>query len=173
MLKSKLASLFADPYGAPAIVRRLLTEEGVKHWRGYAVSFLLMSIAAGCTSISASLIGQLVNQAYVPRDFAGIVARGVFTCVPTAVRAAHSSGNVQMRRATQETIRAIRTVKAFTLEEAMLERLDRAIDVVERESNRMARVANRLNPLMESLGGIAVAIAMVYSGYRVVITGAT
>src|SRR5438045_3819040 len=86
MLKSKLASFFADPYGAAAIVRRLLTEEGVKHWRGYALCFVLMGIAAGCTSISAYLIGKLVNQAYVQRDFAGIVALGVFTVVLFAVK---------------------------------------------------------------------------------------
>ena len=35
MFKSKLASLFADPYGAPALVWRLLTEQGVAHWRRF------------------------------------------------------------------------------------------------------------------------------------------
>jgi ATP-binding cassette, subfamily B, bacterial MsbA len=73
----------------------------------------------------------------------------------------------------QETIQGIRIVKAFTLEEAMLQRLDRTVATVEQESNLMARVANRATPLMETLGGVAVAFAMVYSGYRVIVTGAT
>jgi len=288
MFKSKLASWFADPYGAPALVWRLLTEQGLQHWRRYAVSFALMGIAAGSTSLSAYLIGRLVNEAYVQRDFSGIVALGAFTVVLFAVKGLSSYGNVivlsrisnrivaenqrkvfdkllnesigfitarhssefitristgagaasavlnllvnaagrdflslvgllavmliqdpvmsiasflvvppamlvlrklirrihnvarnrytgsaLMMEGMQEAIQGIRIVKAFTLEEAMLERLDRSVDAVEHESNLMARVANRSTPLMETLGGIAVAFAMVYSGYRVVITGAT
>jgi ATP-binding cassette subfamily B protein len=37
----------------------------------------------------------------------------------------------------------------------------------------MARVSNRSSPLMETLGGCAIAIAITYSGYRVIETGAT
>jgi ATP-binding cassette subfamily B protein len=37
----------------------------------------------------------------------------------------------------------------------------------------MARVANRASPLMEMLGGFAVALATIYGGYRVIETGAT
>ena len=287
MFKSKLASLFADPYGAPALVRRLLTEQGLDNWRRYAVSFALMGIAAGCTAFSAYLIGQLVNRAYVQRDFPGIVGLGILTVVLFAVKGASSYGNIlvlsrisnriiaenqrkvfdkllnesigfitgrhssefvarisagasaasavlnmlimaagrdflslvgltavmviqdpvmsiasfivvppvmlvlrklirrihsvvrnrytggaQMLEAMQEAIQGIRIVKAFTLEEAMLQRLDRTVDVVEHESNLMARVTNRTTPLMETLGGIAVAFAVVYSGYRVIMTGA-
>jgi ATP-binding cassette subfamily B protein len=83
------------------------------------------------------------------------------------------AGGAKMLEAMQESIQGIRIIKAFTLEEAMLQRLDRTIDTIEHESNVMARVSNRLSPLMETLGGIAVAFAMVYSGYRVIMTGAT
>src|SRR5271165_6240932 len=37
----------------------------------------------------------------------------------------------------------------------------------------MARVSNRASPLMEMLGGFAVALATIYGGYRVIETGAT
>ena len=94
MFKSKLASLFADPYGAPALVRRLLTEQGLDNWRRYAVSFALMGIAAGCTAFSAYLIGQLVNRAYVQRDFPGIVGLGILAVVLFAVKGASSYGNI-------------------------------------------------------------------------------
>jgi ATP-binding cassette, subfamily B, bacterial MsbA len=288
MFKSKLASLFADPYGAPALVWRLLTEQGLQHWRRYVVSFVLMGLVAGSTSLSAYLIGRLVNEAYVQRNFPGIVALGLLTVVLFAVKGVSSYGNIlvlsrisnrivaenqrkvfdkllnesigfitarhssefiaristgagsasavlnmlitaagrdllslvglvivmvvqdpvmsvtafivvppamlvlrklirrihsvarnrytgsaQMLEAMQEAIQGIRIVKAFTLEEAMLRRLDRAVDAVEHESNLMTRIQNRSTPLMETLGGIAVAFAMVYSGYRVVVTGAT
>ena len=37
----------------------------------------------------------------------------------------------------------------------------------------MSRVANRASPLMETLGGIAIGIIVIYGGYRVIETGAT
>src|SRR5206468_670751 len=73
----------------------------------------------------------------------------------------------------QETIQGIRIVKAFTLEEEMRRRLDQSILDVEHEANKWARIANRASPLMETLGGIAVAIVIVYGGFRIVGAGAT
>ena len=64
-------------------------------------------------------------------------------------------------------------MKAFTLEDTMRERFDRNVAAVEHEANKMARVSNRASPLMETLGGCAIAIAITYGGYRVIDTGAT
>ena len=44
---------------------------------------------------------------------------------------------------------------------------------LEQELNRWARTAHRAGPLMEALGGFAIAIAMIYGGFRVINTGAT
>jgi len=65
------------------------------------------------------------------------------------------------------------TVKAFTLEPAMRERLDETVSTVEREAFKLARVSNRASPLMETLGGIVLSIAMIYCGYLVVVDGQT
>jgi ATP-binding cassette subfamily B protein len=73
----------------------------------------------------------------------------------------------------QEAIQGIRIVKSFTLEEQMRARFTASVAEVERESNKMARVANRASPLMETLAGIGVALAVIYSGYRVIDGGAT
>jgi ATP-binding cassette subfamily B protein len=73
----------------------------------------------------------------------------------------------------QESLQGIRTVKAFTLEQTMRERIDASIDAVERNANKMARVSNRSSPLMETLGGFAVAGGLMYGGYSVVAMGAT
>src|SRR5262252_4667129 len=55
----------------------------------------------------------------------------------------------------------------------MRRRIDENIAAVERDSYKMARVANRASPLMEMLAGLAVSLALIYGGYRVVATGAT
>jgi ABC-type multidrug transport system fused ATPase/permease subunit len=83
------------------------------------------------------------------------------------------TGTADILETMQESLQGIRTVKAFTLEETMQRRIDENIAVVERNANKMARVSNRSNPLMEMLGGFAVAGCLLYGGYRVVVLGAT
>ncbi|THD70201.1 MAG: ABC transporter ATP-binding protein [Bradyrhizobium sp.] len=83
------------------------------------------------------------------------------------------TGNADILETMQESLQGIRTVKAFTLEQTMRERIDTSIAAVERNANKMARVSNRSSPLMETLGGFAIAGGLLYGGYSVVATGAT
>jgi ATP-binding cassette subfamily B protein len=288
MLESKLQQSRTVPGGAFGLVRRLLTEYGTARWKGYAVAFGLMGVAAACTGLYAYLAGDIVNQAYVKRDLTGVVVAGVLALLMFTLRGAaiygqsvmlsrignsivaenqrrlfskllqqnlgffadhHSSefiarlttgaaaatqvlallitavgrdfftllalvivmvmqdpvmslfalaiappavllmrklvrrirtvafsqwsGGTRILETMQEGVQGIRIVKAFTLEDTMRARFDANVTAVERESNNMARVGQRTGPLMETLGGIAVALAMIYGGYRVVVTGAT
>jgi ATP-binding cassette subfamily B protein len=83
------------------------------------------------------------------------------------------TGTADILETMQESLQGIRTVKAFTLEPTMRERIDASISAVERNANKMSRVSNRSSPLMETLGGLAVAGALMYGGYSVVAMGAT
>ena len=277
-----------ERYRALSLIRRLLAEQGLVHWRKYAIAFILMAVSAGCTAFSAYLIGDVINQAYVNRNLPGIIFLGAITVVlfsakglatyghsvvlsrignrivadnqravfskllteglgffsdrhstefiarlssgaaaatqvinllitsvgrdllsliglvtvmvvqdpvlsffsfvvaPPAffvlrklIRRIYSIARTQFHGGTriietlQETLQGIRIVKAFTLEDTMRERFDRNVAAVEHEANKMARVSNRASPLMETLGGCAIAIAITYGGYRVIDTGAT
>lgn len=283
-----LQSADDERYRATTLVRRLLTEQGLVHWKKYAVAFTLMAISAACTAMSAYLIGDVINQAYVNRNLPGIVILGGITAALFAVKGVatyghsvllshignriiannqravfakllseglrffsdrHSTefiarlstgaasatqvinllvisfgrdllsligliivmvvqdplmsffafivappaflilrklirriyaiartqfhGGTRILETLQETLQGIRIVKAFTLEETMRERFDRNVAAVEHEANKMARVGARASPLMETLGGCAIAIAITYGGYRVIDTGAT
>ena len=83
------------------------------------------------------------------------------------------TGTADIMETMQESLQGIRTVKAFTLEDTMRARIGESIDAVERNANKMARVSNRASPLMETLGGFAIAAGLMYGGYRVVAMGAT
>ncbi|HEX3440615.1 MAG TPA: ABC transporter ATP-binding protein [Pseudolabrys sp.] len=288
-MSNKHRSTDDDPrYAATVLIRRLLLDQGMAHWRKYAVAFTLMAISAGCTALSAYLIGDVINQAYVNHNLAGIVMLGGVTVALFTVKGLatyghsvmlsrignriiaenqrtlfakllneglsffsdrHSTeflnrlstgaqaatqvinliitsfgrdllsliglvtvmvvqdplmsffsfvvappaflvlrklvrriyaiarsqfdGGTRIIETLQETLQGIRIVKAFTLEEIMRERFDRHVAAVEYEANKMARVSNRASPLMETLGGCAIAIAITYGGYRVINTGAT
>jgi ATP-binding cassette subfamily B protein len=83
------------------------------------------------------------------------------------------TGTSEILEVMQESLQGIRTVKAFTLEQTMQTRMDASISAVEQNANKMARVSSRASPLMETLGGFAIAGALMYGGYRVVAMGAT
>jgi ATP-binding cassette subfamily B protein len=83
------------------------------------------------------------------------------------------TGTADIMETMQESLQGIRTVKAFTLEQTMRARIDASITAVENNANKMARVSNRASPLMETLGGLAVAGGLMYGGYSVVVLGAT
>jgi ATP-binding cassette subfamily B protein len=83
------------------------------------------------------------------------------------------TGTADIMETMQESLQGIRTVKAFTLEQTMRDRIDASIAAVENNANKMARVSNRASPLMETLGGLAVAGGLMYGGYSVVALGAT
>jgi ATP-binding cassette subfamily B protein len=286
MTVSWFKTSFDDPHGTPALARRLLAENALVHWKRYAAAFGLMGVAAACTALSAHLLGDVINQAYVERSMRGVVVLGGITLVLFIVKGLatyghavilsrigariiaanqrrmfdkllneglaffadrHSSefvarlttgansatyvinllitafgrdllllialiivmvtkepmmslvsvlvvppamlvlrklvrrikgiarnqftGSTQIIETMQEMVQGIRVVKAFTLEEAMRARLDSSVEAVQHESIKLARVANRSSPLMETLGGVAISIAIIYCGYRVIVEG--
>jgi subfamily B ATP-binding cassette protein MsbA len=69
----------ADNESSYQLIRRLVTEYGAKHWKSYAVAFVLMAITAVTTALIAYLMGTIVNKAYVDRSFAAIVVIGIIT----------------------------------------------------------------------------------------------
>jgi ATP-binding cassette subfamily B protein len=270
------------------LIRRLLLENARAHWKLYVVALAMMAIAAGATALTAYLIGDVINQAYVNRNFSAVLSLGLFTLVLFTLKGAatygqavtlsrignrivadnqrklfgkllhenlgffadrHTTeftarmasgatavtqvmnllitaigrdalslvalatvmvlqdpmlsllglltappaliflrklikrirdiarqqfhGSARTMETMQETLQGIRIVKAFNLEDTMQKRFDENVASVEHEANKMARVANRSSPLMETLGGFAIAGALIYGGYRVIETGAT
>ncbi len=287
MLASINRALLENPYGAPALIRRLLVEHASAHWASYAVSFALMAIAAGCTSYMAYLVGHAVNEAYLARDFAAILAVSllgiaVFTVrglasygqavllaqignamtaanqrrmfdkllresfgyfadrpssffmsqvsygsssVPAALGLLLASmgrdglaliglaavmvmqdpmlslvglivmppavlfvrnllrrirstavnqfeGGAGLLETIQETLQGMRIVKSFGLEGEMRRRVKESAELARCAGNDFVRLSNRSGPMMEALGGCALALVFLYGGYRVTATGA-
>lgn len=276
-----------DPNGALALIKRLVREQGMRYWKRYLTAFALMAVSAGATALSAYLLGQVINKAYVDKNVQAIAWLCVATVVIFTVKGAATYGQTVMltqignailahnqRRlfsklmnesvgffsarhtsefiarltagassvtqvlsliinaagrdaltlvalvtvmvtqdpvmsifglaiappalftirhlikrikrlansqftgmtesleTMQEALQGIRTVKAFGLEDSMRQRMEVSIAAVERTANKMARITNRSSPLMETLGGFAIAAALMYAGYRVIVSNA-
>lgn len=67
-----------------------------------------------------------------------------------------------------ETFQGVRHVKAYTMEEREAERAAGAIERIFSLTRKAARVQAISRPLMETLGGIALALAILYGGFAVI-----
>jgi ATP-binding cassette, subfamily B, bacterial MsbA len=79
----------------------------------------------------------------------------------------------QIVQTMRETAQGIRVVKAFTLEPAMANSMNEAVRAVERVGNKINAVNARVNPLVDTLGGFAVAGVILYAGWRSLTYGET
>jgi subfamily B ATP-binding cassette protein MsbA len=68
----------------------------------------------------------------------------------------------------EQTIQGIRVVKAYGMQKYEKDRIGGIIDRIFSLSYRSARIRAMSSPIMETLGGLAVAIVVVYGGHRVI-----
>jgi ATP-binding cassette subfamily B protein len=278
----------APPAETPALLRRLVVDQGRAHWKGYLLAFVFMAMIATTTSLSAYLMRDVINEVFIARNQSAIwmlsgavvvlytvkgfatygqqitltrianaivasvqrrlyghmlamdvpffserhtsefVGRLSFVATSSAqvlnalitvagrdflsliglvtvmivqdpmlsivggvvmplavwgvqglvkrakkIMRSEFAGGMAVLETMQETVRGIRVVKAFGLEDLFRTRMEGQIATVQAAADKRARVGARSVPLMETLGGFAVAGVILYGGWRVVGSGAT
>jgi subfamily B ATP-binding cassette protein MsbA len=81
------------------------------------------------------------------------------------------TGTGELMLTLQETAQGVRIVKAYNLEDAMRGRMNKTVTDVERVMNKIASLKARSSPLMETLGGFAIAGFVIYAGHGVLAAG--
>ena len=71
----------------------------------------------------------------------------------------------------QDTAQGIRVVKAFNLEPAMRARMAASIESLRQRADKIVRITARSSPQMEVLGGLAIAIIVLWAGYQTIYQG--
>ncbi len=84
---------------------------------------------------------------------------------------AEFQGSIQVIATLQEAVLGTKLIKSYNLEEHMRGRFRDSIGTVEQRANKMAVVSARTSPVMEFMGGVAVAVIVFYGGYRNVVLG--
>ncbi|MCI5073754.1 ABC transporter ATP-binding protein [Oricola sp.] len=75
--------------------------------------------------------------------------------------------------ATHEASQGIRVVKAFSLEDTMRDKVAEAARGAEKRGNAITAIQATTSPVMETLGGIAIAIVILYAGWQTTSMGKT
>jgi ABC-type multidrug transport system fused ATPase/permease subunit len=173
-LMSESIAFFSDRHSSEFLARLTSGANSVTQ----VLSLLINAVGRDLLSLIALVIVMLMQDPYMAL-LGFLVAPPAMLVLRKLVKRikglAHNqfTGTADILETMQESLQGIRTVKAFTLEQTMRERIDASIDAVEHNANKMARVSNRASPLMETLGGFAIAGGLMYGGYRVVAMGAT
>ena len=68
--RERIGSVLRSPLSGN--LRRLLTDQGSKHWKGYLFAFAMMGLIALTTSLSAWIIGQIVDRIFVGRSLTAV-----------------------------------------------------------------------------------------------------
>ena len=173
-LMNESVGFFSDRHSSEFLARLTAGATSVTQ----VLSLLINAVGRDVLSL-VGLVVVMVSQDPLMSLLGFLVAPPAMLVLRTLVRRikslAHTqfTGTADIMETMQESLQGIRTVKAFTLETTMRERIDASITAVENNANKMARVSNRSSPLMETLGGLAVAGGLMYGGYSVVALGAT
>src|SRR5262245_22392436 len=83
-----------DPDSAIVLIRRLVFEYGFVQWKRYVVAFALMGVASICTAVPAYLLGTLLNEAYVRKNFENLVWIGLGATAIFALRGLATYGHM-------------------------------------------------------------------------------
>ena len=165
---------FADRHSSEFIARLTTGANAVSQ----VINLLITAIGRDLLSLIGLSIVMVVRDPVM--SVAGlVVAPPAIFVLRKLIRRVRNIAQIQFTGGTriietmQEALQGLRMVKAFSLEGEMRRRLGESVAVVEGQANKMARVANRAGPLMETLGGFAVALAMIYGGYRGIHGGET
>ncbi len=165
---------FANRHSSEFIARLTTGANAVSQ----VINLLITAIGRDLLSVIGLTI-VMVTQDPVMSLVGFVVAPPAFLVLRKLVRRVRGIARTQFTGGTriietmQELLQGMRMVKAFSLEDEMRRRLAVSVEGVERDSNKMARVSARASPLMETLGGLAIALATIYGGYRMIETGAT
>ena len=172
-LMSESVAFFSERHSSEFLARLTSGANSVTQ----VLNLLINAVGRDLLSLIALVIVMLTQDPYMAL-FGFLVAPPAMLVLRKLVKRikglAHDqfTGNADILETMQESLQGIRTVKAFSLEQTMQDRIDTSISAVERNANKMARVSNRSSPLMETLGGLAIAGALMYGGYSVVAMGA-
>lgn len=79
--------------------------------------------------------------------------------------------NAKILATMQESVLGVRIVKAFGMEKAMRDRMEIGVLEIQKQSNKIASLTARTSPLMDTLGGFAIALVIFYGGYSVIELG--
>ena len=97
-----------------------------------------------------------------------LVTRGAIKRVRQIVRHEFGAGT-DILETLQETVQGFKIIEAFNLHSTVRRRINANLAKFEQIANKLARTKSFPHPLMEALGGVAIALVMLLGGYQTIV----
>jgi ATP-binding cassette subfamily B protein len=167
-LLSQGVSFFAERHSTEFLNRLNMGANGARS----VLDLLITSIGRDILTLIGLVIVMAVQDPVMTVLGLIIMPPAVFFIRSLARRTRHNirqqfAGTGHLLKGLQETVQGIRVVKSYNLEDRMRSRMSANVDEIERLVNKIARLRARSGPIMEMLGGFAVAGFVVYAGHGV------
>ncbi len=123
------------------------------------------------------LVGVMIVQDPVMTAMTLLIAPPIIIAVVRVVRRVRKLAGLEIQTnaaviaTAQETAQGIRIIKSFTLEGEMSKRVDTVVRGVEDRANKLVALQASTGPLMESLGGVAIGLVILYAGWQTIEVG--
>ncbi len=161
---------FADRHSSELMARLAMAANGARD----VVQFIMVSAGRDVLTVVGLVAVMIYNDPLMALLALSIAPVGVLMLsrlMKRVRRAARRSfdGSAEIMQHMGETAQGIRIIKSFNLESLMRDRMAGAVGKVEKAANRMALGIALSSPVSETLGGVAVAIIILYGGWKVAV----
>jgi subfamily B ATP-binding cassette protein MsbA len=161
---------FSDRHSSELMARLAMAANGARD----VVQFIMASAGRDMLTVLGLLAVMIYNDPLMALMALSVAPVGVLMLsrlMKRVRRAARRSfdGSTQIMQHMGETAQGIRIIKSFNLEGVMRARMAGAVGEVEKAANRMAIGIALSSPVSETLGGVAVAIIILYGGWKVAV----
>ena len=161
-------AFFSDRHSSELVARLALAANGVRD----IVQLLVTSAGRDVVTLIGLVVVMIYDDPLMALlAFSGMpIGAVLFGRVIRRIRkfARRSfDGSTRIMHIMQETVQGIRIVKSFNLETEMQSRMDGSIRDVEKAANRMATGVALSSPISETLGGLVIALVILYGSWRV------
>ncbi len=161
---------FADRHSSELMARLAMAANGARD----VVQFIMASAGRDVLTVVGLVAVMVYNDPLMALLALSVAPVGVLMLsrlMKRVRRAARRSfdGSAEIMQHMGETAQGIRIIKSFNLESLMRKRMAGAVGEVEKAANRMALGIALSSPVSETLGGVAVAIIILYGGWKVAV----
>ncbi len=161
---------FFDRYSSDELIMRISMGAGAF---GAILNRVILAGARDAATV-LSLAFVMVQQDLVLTLICLIAVPPTFFCITLLLKRIKSLMQQEMQsiaelnKHVREAVQGFKVIKSYNLEPVIKSEVDAVIESIKDRSNKVSALENAPVPIIDSLGGIAVGLTILYAGYRTI-----
>lgn len=163
-------AVFFDRYSSDELIMRISMGAGAI---GAILNRVVLAGARDLATI-ASLAFVMVRQDLVLTLICLIAVPPIFFCISLLLKRIKGlmqqemQSIAQLNKHVREAVQGFKVIKSYNLEPVIKNEVDAVIESIKDRSNKVSALENAPVPIIDTLGGLAVGLTILYAGYRTI-----